>query len=190
MKRIAFFFLAILLFCACSQKKSLHSVTVAEFENFVNKTSYVSDAEKFGWSFVQVDILNYEIKNDITWKMPLKGMQPKNEWPVTQVSYNDAMAYCKWSNSKLPNYEEYWTFVENDIRQINMSSRSLKPIKQVNIVGNVWDITSTENNKGEIRLAGGSYLCNKNTCDGTNSKRILFVDKTTGNSHIGFSVLK
>ena len=61
-------------------------------------------------------------------------------------------------------------------------------IGEVNIVGNVWDITGDLNN-GMVRLAGGSLFCSKNTCHGTVKDRVLFVDKETGNIHIGFSVI-
>ncbi|MEM9001339.1 MAG: SUMF1/EgtB/PvdO family nonheme iron enzyme [Bacteroidota bacterium] len=177
-------------FCGCIQKETLHPVTVKEFRQFVDQTNYVTDAEKFGWSFVQQDILNYEMLNDATWQNPFGKTSAKDGSPVTQVSYNDAIAYCKWSNSRLPNYKEYWKLVQQDTRKINISSHGLQLAEQVNIVGNVWDITITENKSGEIRLAGGSYLCSKNTCDGSNPDRKLFVDKTTGNSNIGFSILK
>lgn len=112
------------------------------------------------------------------------------DYPVTQVSYNDAIAYCKWVDARLPSYEEYWELVKQDKRLINESSPAILPLNKVNIVGNVWDITSSENDKQEIRLAGGSYLCNVKTCNGTNPNRKLYVDKTTGNTHIGFSIIK
>jgi len=38
-------------------------------------------------------------------------------------------------------------------------------------------------------LAGGSLFCSKDTCHGTQKDRELYVDKETGNIHIGFSVL-
>ena len=64
----------------------------------------------------------------------------------------------------------------------------VEEINNVNIVGNVWDLTTTENIKGEIRLAGGSYLCSPNICHGTQRDRELFVDKETANTHISLVV--
>ena len=59
----------------------------------------------------------------------------------------------------------------------------------MHIIGNVWEITEIEEN-GSVRLAGGSYLCDENTCNGTDPKRELYIDKITGNSHIGFCIIK
>jgi hypothetical protein len=43
---------------------------------------------------------------------------------------------------------------------------------------------TTGNIKGEIRLAGGSYLSSHKTCHGNQRDRKLFVDKETANTHI------
>lgn len=174
----------------CTKERALEVVTVQDFKKFVVATDYITDAEKFGWSFVQKDILNYEIKEGVSWRKPYGDELANSALPVTQVSFNDALAYCNWANSELPNYDEYWVLVESDSRQININSEGVHVFSVSNIIGNVWDITTTQNNKGEIRLAGGSYLCSINTCDGSNPNRRLFVDKTTGNSNIGFSVIK
>ena len=40
-----------------------------------------------------------------------------------------------------------------------------------------------------MRLAGGSLFCSIDTCHGTQQERELYVDKETGNIHIGFSIL-
>ncbi|MEN8765830.1 hypothetical protein, partial [Wenyingzhuangia sp.] len=64
----------------------------------------------------------------------------------------------------------------------------IAPINEVNIIGNVWDITATQKGN-EIRLAGGSLFCSKSTCHGTVKERELYVDKETANIHIGFSVI-
>ena len=89
---------------------------------------------------------------------------------------------------KLPTYKEYWEAVSNDKRPVVSEADSIEEVSNVNIVGNVWDLTLTENEKGEIRLAGGSYLCSINTCHGTQPDRILYVDKETANTHISMVV--
>jgi len=188
MKKVALLLFLSILFTSCDNLK-LHQVTVAEFREFVKSTDYITDAENYGWSIVQTDILNYEILHGVDWRCPTGMAEAKETDPVTQVSYNDAAAYSIWSNDILPDYEMYWEFAREDGRPINFASNTILPIDQVNILGNVWEIT-TPGEYGNIRLAGGSYLCDRNTCNGTSKERELLVDKITGNSHIGFAVIK
>ena len=173
---------------SCSNPK-LKQVTTAEFRQFVEETNYVTDAEKYDWSIVQLDIINYEILYGIDWRCPTGMASAQENDPVTQVSYNDALAYANWKGAQLPAYELYWELASSDARPINTSSLSILPSEQVNVLGNVWEIT-TPDAYGNIRLAGGSFLCDKNTCDGTSKERELLVDKITGNSHIGFAIIE
>jgi len=175
---------------ACQQKEELSTVSVSEFSKFVTETAYQTDAERYGWSIVQEDVFKFRTENGANWRKPNAKNGTTDDMPVTQVSYNDAQAYCQWAKVRLPSYKEYWQQTANDKRKIHQDANLILPIKTTNIVGNVWDITTTENSNGEIRLAGGSYLCNTTTCKGTNPKRVLFVDKETGNIHIGFSVMR
>lgn len=182
----------ILLFVGCEKGNiNLKPVSYAEFEQFVNETKYITDAEKYGWSIVQMDVFNYKTVKNAYWKKP-DGIHlvSSKKLPVTQVSYNDAVAYCKWAQKRLPTYEEYWEIVKNDHRVIVSDNKlPITEIDKANIVGNVWDITKTNKNK-PVRLAGGSLFCSTNTCNGTIKERELFVDRETGNIHIGFSVIE
>lgn len=173
-----------------SPKEKLEVVTYGQFDEFVKKTGYITDAEKFGWSIVQTDVFNFHKVEGANWKKPDGENETKSaELPVTQVSYNDAMAYCKWSGFRLPTYDEYWELIKADHRTVvTDNSAPITAVNKANILGNVWEITSTEN-KGNIRLAGGSLFCSPNTCHGTKKDRELYVDKQTGNLHIGFAVL-
>jgi len=176
---------------SCKQNKiDLKPVSYSEFEQFVNETDYTTDAEKYGWSIVQTDVYNYKRVTNANWKKP-DGINAvsSDKLPVTQVSYNDAIAYCKWAKKRLPRYNEYWEIVKNDHRIIvSENTLPISEIDKVNIVGNVWDITEIEKNE-LVRLSGGSLFCSENTCHGTIKERALFVDRETGNIHIGFSVL-
>ncbi|WP_420552598.1 SUMF1/EgtB/PvdO family nonheme iron enzyme [Tenacibaculum aiptasiae] len=184
----------IALFIVFSCKKSYHDlspVSYAQFEAFVKQTGYKTDAEKYGWSIVQVNVYDFKKVDGANWKKP-DGINTINskDLPVTQVSYNDAIAYCKWSSTRLPNYNEYWELIKTDKRVVvSENELPISPVNEVNILGNVWDITETK--RGDlVRLAGGSLFCSKTTCHGTVKQRELFVDKETGNIHIGFSVIK
>lgn len=166
-------------------------VTYSDFEKFVSATNYKTDAEKYGWSLVQLDVHKFKIVKNATWKTPNgKDSIYDKSLPVTQVSYNDAIAYCNWNNKRLPTYQEYWEIASRDTRIINSNNKMpISDIESVNIVGNVWDIT--ESKKGvNVRLAGGSLFCSEDTCNGTVKERELYVDRETGNIHIGFSIIK
>ena len=184
-------FLSLISFSSCSEGKiNLTPVSYSQFELFVNETGYVTDAEKYGWSIVQTDVDNYRTVKNANWKTPDGVNKPgSKELPVTQVSYNDALAYCKWAKKRLPTYEEYWDLIKNDTRVIVSDNRlPISKTTEVNVLGNVWDITEVEDGNS-VRLAGGSLFCSKKTCNGTVKGRELVVDKETGNINVGFCVI-
>ena len=164
-----FIFLFLIIFYSCKNNKPyLKPVSYAQFEEFVNETKYITDAERYGWSIIQIDVANFRKGTNANWKKP-NGVDVVSSTglPVTQVSYNDAKAYCNWANKRLPTYDEYWEIVKNDHRTI--VSENILPISnvdEVNIIGNVWDITEIEN-KESVRLAGGSLFCSVDSCLGT-----------------------
>ena len=166
-------------------------VTVRQFEAFVNETGYVTDAEKFGWSIVQQDVFTFTTQDSANWRKPDGKTTPTSkDLPVTQVSYNDALAYCDWSGTTLPTYEQYWQLIEHDSRKVVTNNNApISAANSVNVLGNVWEITSSQKGK-EIRLAGGSLFCSPRLCHGTSKERELYVDKQTGNIHIGFAVMQ
>jgi hypothetical protein len=191
MKIWSLVFLSAAFFSSCTGGKTeLTPVSYSEFEVFVNQTGYVTDAEKYGWSIVQTDVDNYKTVQNANWRIPDGVNKPNsNELPVTQVSYNDAFAYCKWAGKRLPTYEEYWDLIKNDTRVVvSDNNLPISNVHTVNIVGNVWDITEVEDG-ASVRLAGGSLFCSENTCHGTIKERELFVDKETGNSNVGFCII-
>ncbi len=165
-------------------------VSYSQFEVFVNQTGYITDAEKYGWSIVQTDVDHYKTVKNANWRTPDGVNKPNSkELPVTQVSYNDAVAYCKWAKKRLPTYEEYWELIKNDTRVVVSDNKlPISNVNEVNILGNVWEITEVENGSS-IRLAGGSLFCSEKTCHGTVKERELIVDKETGNINVGFCVI-
>ncbi|MEI7748550.1 MAG: SUMF1/EgtB/PvdO family nonheme iron enzyme [Chlorobiaceae bacterium] len=79
---------------------SKYAVTVAEFRKFVEATTYRTDAEKAGSSFLWNDKTNtWEEKAGVNWRYGVSGsVRPATEdnHPVVHVSWNDAVAYCEW----------------------------------------------------------------------------------------------
>ena len=189
MKRFPLLLFLIFNSCLGEDQLNLKPVTVAEFREFIEDSNYMTDAEKYGWSIVQTDAFNFKIVEGANWKKPDGINNSTDSLPVTQVSYNDAVAYSKWVGLSLPTYEQYWDIVYDDDRLIVSDNLyPILPVNDVNVVGNVWDITKP-NNSNKVRLAGGSLFCAIDTCHGTQKDRELFIDKETGNIHVGFSIL-
>ena len=189
MKKILLILSLVSISCTSKIDYNLKTVSVKEFKKFIIETEYITSAEEYGWSFVQENVYDYKVVNGANWMKPDGINESNDSLPVTQVSYKDAIEYCKWAGVRLPTYEEYWKLVSSDDRIIVSDNMyPISAVKSVNIVGNVWDITEPVNSN-QVRLAGGSLFCSIDTCHGTQEDRELYVDKETGNIHIGFSIL-
>ena len=189
MKRFPLLLFLIFNSCLGEDQLNLKPVTVEQFREFIEDSNYMTDAEKYGWSIVQTDALNFKIVEGANWKKPDGINNSIDSLPVTQVSYNDAVEYSKWVGLSLPTYEQYWDIAADDDRLIVSDNLyPILPVNDVNVVGNVWDITKPINSN-KVRLAGGSIFCSIDTCHGTQKDRELFIDKETGNIHVGFSIL-
>jgi len=85
-----------------------HPVTVAQFRQFTGATGYETQAESFGNAGV-MQRGRWRLVEGADWQHPRGPSAPKAEddHPVTQVSYNDAKAYCEWKNRRLPTEVEW-----------------------------------------------------------------------------------
>lgn len=102
-------------------------VSNGNFIEFIDSTGYVTEAEKFGDSFVFQQHLSEQVKtknvdfrvlnaewwykiSGSNWKHPkgpesdIKGLE---NYPVTHVSWNDAVSYCEWKHKRLPTESEW-----------------------------------------------------------------------------------
>jgi formylglycine-generating enzyme required for sulfatase activity len=78
-----------------------YHVTRGQFRQFVADTSYKTDAEKgaksgaWGWG---PDKKEFGFNEKYSWRNA--GFEQSDEHPVVNVSWNDAVEYCKWLSKK------------------------------------------------------------------------------------------
>jgi formylglycine-generating enzyme required for sulfatase activity len=100
------------------------AVSNARFGEFVDATGYITEAERFGWSFVFAGLLPDEFPatpavaqapwwrkvEGADWRHPegpQSDLDARIGYPVVHASWNDANAYSAWAEKRLPTEAEW-----------------------------------------------------------------------------------
>lgn len=93
---------------------SKNEITVAQFRQFIEKSGYVSDAEKAKKAKVyEIRSGRIKHKNNINWRHNYLGKTAADNAAVVHISYQDAQAYVKWLSAqseqqyRLPSESEF-----------------------------------------------------------------------------------
>ncbi|MCH1430320.1 MAG: SUMF1/EgtB/PvdO family nonheme iron enzyme [Chlamydiales bacterium] len=136
-----------------------------QFEQFVKASSYVTEAEKGGGAPIWLDG-QWQVLEGISWKNPTGNPLPKDfqAHPVTQITLEDAKAYCDWAGLRLPTEQEWECAAKggltetkypwgNTISKANANFMSDKTVANgsypanayglYDMAGNVWEWTDS-----------------------------------------------
>lgn len=103
------------------------TVTNSQYAAFVDATGHLTDADRYGWSYVFVDHIHPDALGSVmpgsppgtpwwrgvrgaTWRTPAgpgSDITAILDHPVVHVSHTDAVAYASWCGTRLPNEAEW-----------------------------------------------------------------------------------
>lgn len=146
-------------------------VTVAQFAQFVQTTSYKTLAEEQGSAFVYTGAKWEDVKGAF-WahpRGPQSDVRQKANHPVTCIAWRDALAFCVWAQVRLPTEAEWekaargtdgriypWGNSVPDKERCNFNMdrgdttavgdypKGASPYGLLDMAGNVWEWTSTK----------------------------------------------
>ena len=125
-------------------------VTVADFQAFVDSTNFVTQAEEFGDAGLLVD-KQWALVPGASWRTPRGPAEgaASDDHPVTQVSWNDAEAFCQFVGKRLPTEIEW----EHAARGANNNRQRYAWGDELADGGrhkaNTWQGSFPEHNRGE-----------------------------------------
>jgi formylglycine-generating enzyme required for sulfatase activity len=141
------------------------AVTNRWFGEFVAATGYLTEAERFGWSFVFHLFIAPRAEparavpgtpwwlavSGANWREPEgpgSSIEDRGDHPVIQVSLNDARAFAAWAGGRLPSEAEWEYAARGGLGDVRYPWGSQDPDDQSFMPCNIWQGSFPDRNSG------------------------------------------
>lgn len=140
------------------------AVTNARFARFMAETRYVTDAQRYGWSYVFFGLLAdpdaHTALPGLDWWRRVEGarwdrpegagstLDDRMDHPVTHVSWNDATAFATWAGGRLPTEAEWECAAQGTLGHVRYPWGQREPDDTGFFPCNIWQGTFPHSNTG------------------------------------------